>query len=103
VKTLAILTRRQDAGTDDSERLGELETRAVWRGMAAGIVRAVHGLADGPGAALELETGSAEHARDYVDALPLEAENVLHVQMMPLKPFPQFAALAQGRCIPSRT
>jgi hypothetical protein len=103
VKTLAILTRRPDAGADDFERLGELEIQAVWRSMAAGIVRAVHGLADSPGTALELETGSAEEARDYVDALPLVAENLLHVQMVPLKPFPQFAALAQGRCIRSRT
>lgn len=103
MKTLAILTRRQDAGADDFERLGELEIQAVWRGMAAGIVRAVHGLGDGPGAAPELETGSAEQARDHVDALPLEAENLLHVQLVPLKPFPQFAALAQGRCIRSRT
>lgn len=64
MKTLAILTRRQHAGADDFERLGELEIQAVWRGMAAGIVRAVHGLGDGPGAAPELETGSAEQARD---------------------------------------
>ena len=94
MKTLAILTRRQDAGADDFERLGERETQAVWRGMAAGIVRAVHGLIDGAGAALELETGSAEEARDYVYALPFVVENLLHVQMVPLKPFPQFAALA---------
>ena len=56
MKTLAIPTRRPDAGADDFERLGEVEIQAVWRGMAAGIVRAVHGLADGPGAALGLET-----------------------------------------------
>lgn len=94
MKTLAILTRRQDAGANDFERLGELETQAVWRGRAAGIVRAVHGLVDGPGAALELETGSAEEARNYVDTMRFVSENLLHVQMVPLKPFPHFAALA---------
>lgn len=94
MKTLAILTRRQDAAADAFERLGRLETQAVWRGMAAGTVRAVHGLAEGSGAALELETGSAEEARAYVDALPFVAENLLHVQIVPLKPFPPFAGLA---------
>ncbi|MCU7376199.1 hypothetical protein PEC18_36790 [Paucibacter sp. O1-1] len=96
MKTLAILTRRQDADTDAFERLGEFETQAVWRGMAAGTVRAVHGLAEVSGAALEIETGSAEEARAFVNALPFVAENLLHVQMVPLKPFPAFAALLRS-------
>lgn len=36
MKTLAILTRRQDAGADDFERLGELEIQAVWRAWLLG-------------------------------------------------------------------
>ena len=95
MKTLVIATRRPDAPAEAFERLGQLEVQAVWRGIAAGTVRAVHGLVDGPGAALELETVTAAEARAYIDTLPFVVENLLDVQMVPLKPFPPFVALAQ--------
>jgi hypothetical protein len=100
MKTLAILTRRQGASAESFERLVTLEIQAVWRGMSVGTVRAVHGLADGPGAAVELETASAQEAREFIDTLPFVVENLLDVQIVPLTPFPPYAALAelaQGR------
>jgi hypothetical protein len=61
--------------------------------LAGGIVRAVHGLAEGTGAALELESATYDEARRYVEALPFVKENLLDVQFCALKPFPGFAAL----------
>ncbi len=96
MKTLAILTRREGAPAEAFDRLLASEIQAVWRGMAAGSVRAVHGLADGPGAALELETATVQEAREYVDSLPFVVEDLLDVQVVPLTPFPPFAAIAQS-------
>jgi len=94
VKTLAILTRRQDAEPGAFQRLAKREIEAVFQGMATGVVRAVHGLVDGPGAALELETDTPQQAAAYIDALPFVMEDLLIVQLVPLKPFPAFAQLA---------
>lgn len=95
MKTLTFLTRHQNATADASERRGVLETHAVWRDMGAGTVRAVHCLADGPRAALELGTGTAEEARACIGAaLPFVAANLVHAQTSPLMPLPPFAALA---------
>lgn len=96
MKTLAILTRREGAPAEAFERLVASEIQAVWRGLADGIVRAVHGLADGPGAAVELETATAQEARQFIDRLPFVVENLLDVQVVPLTPFPPFAAIAQS-------
>lgn len=96
MKTLVILTRREGAPAEAFQRLVELEIQAVWRGMAAGCARAVHGLADGPGAALELETATAQEAREFIDSLPFVVEDLLDVQVVPLTPFPPFAAIAQS-------
>ncbi len=58
MKTLVILTRRADAAAQDFKRLSKPEAMAVWQGLASGIVRAVHGLADAAGAALEMESAT---------------------------------------------
>lgn len=87
MKTFVILTRRADAAADDFDRLAKPEVAHVWQGFADGIVRAVHGLADAPGAALELESSTFEDARQYIEALPFVRENLLHVQYCALTPF----------------
>lgn len=56
MKTFVILTRRADGAAEDFKRLAKPEVLHVWQGFADGIVRAVHGLAAGPGAAFELES-----------------------------------------------
>lgn len=94
MKTLVILTRRADAPAEALARLAAPEAAAVWQGFATGCVRAVHGLRDGAGAVLELETDTPEAARHYVQALPYVAQQLLDVQYCALKPFPGFAALA---------
>lgn len=94
MKTFVILTRRADGAAEDFRRLAEPEVRHVWRGFADGIVRAVHGLADGPGAAFELESDDFEQARRYIEALPYVEANLLHVQYCALKPFSDYGKLA---------
>lgn len=94
MKTIVILTRRADAAAEDLKRLSRPELLAVWKGMAEGSVRAAHGLVEGAGAVLELETATLEDAKHYVKSLPYVEENLLDVQYCALKPFPAFDALA---------
>ncbi len=93
MKTFVILTRRADAAAEDFKRLSKPEAMAVWQGLAGGIVRAVHGLAEGAGAALEMESATLDEARRYVEALPYVKEKLLDVQYCALKPFPGFESL----------
>ena len=65
----------------------------MWDGMAAGAVRAVHGLQDGDGAVLEMETGTLDDVKRYVESLPYVEQELLDVKCYPLKPFPAFEAL----------
>ena len=92
MKTLVILTRRPDADAGQLARLSRPELPAVWKGMAEGVVRAVHGLHEG--AALEMETGTADEARRFVASLPCVEEGLLDVQVFPLRPFPAFETLS---------
>jgi len=94
MKTIVILTRRADVDADLLARLSKPELLAVWKGMADGTVRAAHGLLEGAGAVLELETRTLEDAKYYVASLPYVEEDLLDVQYCPLKPFPAFDALA---------
>lgn len=87
MKTFVILTRRADGAAEDFRQLQELELLHVWQGFADGIVRAVHGLAQGSGAAIELESTTFEEARRYIEALPYVRKNLLGVQYCALKPF----------------
>ena len=94
MKTLVILTRRPDADAGKLARLSRPELLAVWKGMAEGAVREVHGLQEGAGAALEMETGTADEAWRFVASLPYVEEGLLDVQVFPLKPFPAFETLS---------
>ena len=89
-----ILTRRPDADAGHLARLSRPEQLAVWKGVAEGAVRAVHGLQEGAGAVLEMETLTADEARRFVASLPYVEEGLLDVQVVPLKPFPAFEALS---------
>lgn len=93
MKSFVILTRNATAAADAFARLAQAEAAAVWQGLADGRVRAVHSLAEGAGAALELETTSLQEARAYIEALPYVAEQLLDVQYCALKPFGGYAAL----------
>lgn len=93
MKTFVILTRRADAAAEDFKRLSRPEALAVWQGLASGIVRAVHGLAEGAGAAMELESATCDEAKRYVEALPYVEKKLLDVQYCALKPFPGFEGL----------
>lgn len=94
VRTIVILTRRADADAEHLARLSKPELLAVWQGMAEGTVRGAHGLLEGTGAVLELETRTIEDAKYYVASPPYVEEDLLDVQYCPLKPFPAFDALA---------
>jgi hypothetical protein len=94
MKTIVILTRRANAAAEELARLSKPELLAVWKGMAEGTVRAAHGLVEGAGAVLELETATLADAKTYITSLPYVEESLLDVQYCPLKPFPAFAALA---------
>ncbi|VVP53951.1 hypothetical protein [Pseudomonas fluorescens] len=96
MKTFVILTRRADGAAEDFKRLAKPEAQHVWKGFADGIVRAVHGLADGPGAAFELESTTFVEARQYIEALPYVSENLLHVQYCALKPFSDYEKLVSS-------
>lgn len=96
MKTFVILTRRADGAAEAFARLADAEARHVWQGFAGGIVRAVHGLVDGPGAALELESPAFEDARAFVEALPFVEAHLLDVQYVALEPFPPYEHLASA-------
>lgn len=95
MKTIVILTRRADASGEALASLAAPEMEAVWQGFATGCVRAAHGLLEGAGAVLELETAASEEAMHFVEALPYVAQKLLDVQYYVLKPFPGFASLAE--------
>lgn len=96
MKTFVILTRRADGTAEDFKRLANPEVLHVWQGFADGIVRAVFGLADGPGAAFELESATVEEAREYIEALPYVKANLLQVQYCALKPFSDYEKLVSS-------
>ncbi|MGN6825878.1 hypothetical protein [Paucibacter sp. M5-1] len=96
MKTFVILTRRADGASEAFKRLAQPELQHVWQGFADGIVRAIHGLVDGPGAALELESATIEDAKHYIQALPYVKENLLHIQYCALKPFSDFEKLVSS-------
>ncbi|MES2941047.1 MAG: hypothetical protein V4864_25480 [Pseudomonadota bacterium] len=93
MKTIVILTRREGVSAEAFSRSSQPELAAVWKGMAEGAVRAVHGLLEGAGAVLEMETATLDEARRYIEALPYVEEKLLDVQYCALKPFPAFASL----------
>jgi len=94
MKMIVILTRKANASSETLASLAAPEMQAVWQGFATGCVRAAHGLLEGAGALLELETATPEEAMHFVEALPYVAQRLLDVQYYALKPFPGFAALA---------
>jgi len=94
MKTIVILTLKADASGETLASLAAAEKEVVWKGFAAGCVRAVHGLLEGAGAVLELETATADEATRFVETLPYVEQNLLDVQYYALKPFPGFASLA---------
>lgn len=96
MKTFVTLTRRADGAAEVFKRLATAEAQYVWQGFADGIVRAAHGLADGPGAALELESDTFEEAKRYIEALPYVKENLLHIQYCALKPFSDYQTFASA-------
>lgn len=96
MKTIVVLTRRPDADAGALGRLSRDELLAVWKGVAGGAVRAVHGLAVGSGAVLEMETCTTDEVKHFVESLPYVDQSLLDVQYLPLQPFPAFAALASG-------
>lgn len=93
MRTFVVLTRRADGAAGDFARLADAEVAHVWQGFATGIVRAVHGLVDGPGAALELESPTFDDARAFVEALPYVAAHLLDVRYHALAPFPPYGHL----------
>lgn len=93
MKTFVILTRRADATAEAFGRLSKAEAVAVWQGFASGMVRAAHGLVEGAGAALELESHDFDEARRYIETLPYVSERLLDVHYYALKPFPGFEGL----------
>ncbi|MGU5666617.1 hypothetical protein ACV1C8_10465 [Aeromonas hydrophila] len=95
MKTVVILTLKTEASGEALALLAAQEAQAVWQGFATSSVRAAHGLLEGAGAVLELETATAEEAARYVDALPYVAQGLLDVRCYALKPFSGFAALTK--------
>lgn len=94
MKTFVILTRRTGGSAEAFKRLALAEHQYVWQGFADGIVRAIHGLADGPGAALELESATFGEAKQFIEGLPFVKESLLTIQYCALTPFPVYATLA---------
>jgi len=96
VKTIVILTRRPGAATDDLARLHRAELLAAWAGIAAGSVRAIHGLHEGGGAVLEMETSTIDEVKSFIESLPYVEEALLDVRDCRLKPFVGFEDLFEA-------
>ncbi|HBP31767.1 MAG: hypothetical protein ACTIKR_17170 [Advenella sp.] len=94
MKSIVILTRKTDASGEALASLAAQELEAVWQGFATGRVRAAHGLLEGAGAVLELETATSDEAMHFVEGLPYVAQKLLDVQCYALTPFSGFALLA---------
>ena len=93
MKTIVILIRRPSAAADELARLSRAELLDVWQGIASGVVRAIHGLQEGAGAALELETSTADDAKRFIESLAYVEQGLLDVLYYPLKPFVAFESL----------
>lgn len=95
MKTIAILTVVEGADATRIHALLAQEVRAAWDGMKSGVVRGAHYLADGGGGVLELETGEAAQAEDFLRRLPLVAAGLVACKTYALAPYTGFDLLLQ--------
>jgi hypothetical protein len=63
------------------------EAAKVWEYYAADAVRSSYYIADMSGAVLMLEVPNLEAAQKFVAELPMVQNNILNVEIIPLKPY----------------
>jgi hypothetical protein len=98
---LALLRTSPDATPD---RLGPLirpEAEKVWHLHQTGALRTAHFIqaADAPfpqGVTLTFEADTAARAQAMMDDLPMVAEGLIDVEILPLAPFTAYSALFGG-------
>jgi len=92
---LSMSRRRTDAFPPEAFA-GELmahETQRVKELYAAGVLRHIWLRGDLPGAAILWEAASEQEVRDAIGSLPIFKAGMLElVALLPLKPYPGFAA-----------
>lgn len=87
------ITRRRTERFSEAEFAGVLEDEAQTARTlyAEGVVRAINGRGDVPGAVLRIEAETLEAARAAVARLPLYRREMMDVEIVPLLPYRGFA------------
>jgi len=92
VEFLAITRRRLERFPEaEFAAILDEEAETVRTLYAEGLVRAVNGRGDRPGAVLRLEAPSAAEAEAAVARLPLARRQMMDVEIVPLLPYRGFA------------
>jgi hypothetical protein len=93
---LAVLKLRPDTPPEKVGPLVKPEAAKAWEMLAAGVLRSLHiirGAHAPAGATLLLECGDLQEAEAHLKQLPLVAQDLVSVEVLPLAPFTGFAAL----------
>jgi hypothetical protein len=72
------------------------EVAALWQMYRSGLVREIYS-PGGPGIVMVLEASSPEEAKAALDGLPLVANDIVEIELIPLQPFTALTVLFEGR------
>lgn len=91
MQLLAILRRRTESFISEAfETKLEAEAESVRRLYASGVIRCAWSRDDIPGGCLLLESASLDDARAQLQALPLVAQEMAEMQIIPLRGYRGF-------------
>ena len=94
---ILVLAKGRGAPAESIQPHITAEIKAVWDLYTQGICREFYARADQPGpAVLLVESASVEDAKKALAKLPLVAQNLIDLDLIPLAPFTGFARLFQA-------
>jgi muconolactone delta-isomerase len=96
-KVYVVLTAREGADPERFEALLEAEEKATWDLYRRGVLREMYLLDGQAGALLVFEAEGADQTRQHLQSLPLVAEDLLDVQVLPVRPFVNLQLLFKER------
>ncbi len=80
----------------DFEPFLKLEAKKVWELYQNNKIREIYFREDQNDAVLILECESIEEAKQILSELPLVKENLIHFELIPLRPYPGFERLFES-------
>lgn len=97
MKILALEIESPGLSADDFAPHLEDEARALWALYQSGIVRESYFREDRQTAVLVIECESITDAQQILSALPLVQRQLIHFELIPLKPYSGYSRLFRSR------